>query len=296
MAKTPTTKALAPLSKADADKPTYLQKMEDNGPIQTGDNFDNSDVSIPRIKLLQATSKECETFDEAKPGIFWHTGLDKPLGSELSFVVCSRNKKYLLVAPLEDGQGILARADDFKTWDRIGKWSVKFKDSKKLEEWSIDDKDVAASGLDQWGTSRAENPDSPPAATLFYDYLILLPDHLDLGPAVLSIARSGISRAKKGLNDKIKIHLDNGRPMQAVQFKAKAVDDTNTSNQNYKNYQFVGDGFVAEELYEQAVQYANSLVNFKVQGEEEAAAEEPQDGDTVRKPGAKGAGAKSKAY
>jgi len=267
------------------DKPSYLVALEAKGPINTGDNFDNSDVAIPRIKLLQGTSKECESFNNAKPGVFWHTGLDQPLGEELRFIVCSRNKKYLLVAPLEDGQGILARADDHKTWDRTGKWNVKFKDSKKLEEWSIDDLDVVASGLDKWGTSRADNPDSPPAATLFYDYLVILPDYPELGPAVLSLARSAVKNAKKGLNDKIKIHLDNGRPMQAVVFMAKSTNDKNTSNQDFKNFQFVSDGFSSEEQYDTAKQYANSLVNFRVQNEVGEEDTEPGEGSAPRKPG-----------
>ena len=127
----------------DGDKPSYLAALEKGGPARNDDNFDQSDVVVPRVKLLQGLSKECETFDDAKAGVFWHTGFDEALGKELDFVVCSRKKKYLLVAPLEDGQGILARAEDFVTWDRLGSWEVKLPKQKNPVTWAINDLDVA---------------------------------------------------------------------------------------------------------------------------------------------------------
>lgn len=251
-------------------KPSYLMAMENDGPLGTADNFDSNDVVIPRIKLLQATSKECEAFETAKAGRFWHTGMDENLGDTLDFVVCSRNKRYLLVAPMEDGQGVLARADSFTTWDRVGSWEVKFKD-RPLVKWTISDVDVVKSGLDKWGTQDPENVNSPPAATLFYDYLVLLPNHLDLGPAVLSLTRSQIKNAKKGLNDKIQLHQNSGRPMQAVGFRAKPVKDRNDANQEYYNLQFTGNGFASEALYEKALELKGMLSNYRLQDEESAA-------------------------
>jgi len=251
-------------------KPSYLTAMEGKS-VNSVDNFDSTDVVIPRVKLLQGTSAECETFDNAKTGLFWHTGFDVPLGNELNFVVCSRKKKFMLVAPLEDGQGILARADDFKTWDRLGSWQVKLKDRKDLVTWTIDDLNVIKSGLDQWGTYDPDDENSPPAATLFYEYLVLLPDHLEFGPAVLSITRSAVKKAKKGLNDKIQLHQNAGRPMQAIVFQAKSFTDKNTVNQDFKNWQFNGNGFASEALYNQAKELETALQNYKVQDEEAAA-------------------------
>lgn len=259
--------------------PSYLAKMA-QGPIDTGDNFDASDIAIPRVKLLQALSKECEAFDEAKSGIFWHTGLDRPIGTEFEFVICSRRKKYLLAAPLEDGQGILARADDFENWNRTGEWEVKIKGKKEPVTWKIEDTNVAKSGLDQWGTFDPDDDQSPPAATLFYDYLVLLPEHMDLGPTVLTLTRSQIKKARKGLNDKITLHTNAGRPMQALMFKAGCINDTNANNQDFKNYQFTGAGFAPEELYERAKEFSNLLSEFKVANEEDSLNEHAEsDGD-----------------
>lgn len=265
-------KSTAVATKADEALPSYLQGY--SGP-QTEDNFDNSDVIIPRIKLLQGLSGECEQFDEARPGRFWHTGMDLDLGEAVDFVVISRKKKYLLVAPIEDGQGILARAEDFVTWDRLGKWEVKV-DKKTTVTWEIKDLNVVKSGLDQWGTYDDTDKNSPPAATLFYEYLVLLPNHLDLGPAILSLTRSAIKSAKKGLNDKIKLHQGAGRPMQSIKFQMKSIGDKNDDGQDYKNFQFVGNGFADEALFRQAISFADTLKDYKVQDEGGAASEERQ--------------------
>lgn len=249
-------------------KPSYLAELEAKGPAKSGDNFDQSDVTVPRIKLLQGTSKEIEAFSHAKIGHYWHTGLDMDLGPTLDFIVCSRNKKMLLVAPLHDGQGILARADDCKTWDKTGSWEVSLdpKKPKVLTKWTIDTKDVAASAVAEWGSSDPDNEDSPPAATLFYDYLVILPDHLDIGPAVLSLARSQIKRARKGLNDKIELHATAGRPMQALIFRATTTTEQSISG-DYKNMQFQANGFAPEPLYLKAKELANVMQTFKVQDE-----------------------------
>lgn len=246
------------------DLPAYLQGKEYK---TQNDNFDSSDVVIPRIKLLQGISPELQQFDHAKIGHFWHSGMDMDLGPKVKFVVADRRKKYLLSAPLEDGQGVLARADDAVKWDKTGKWQVKLKGVKQPVTWEITDLDVQKSGLTQWGTSNPDDEDSGPAATMFYDYLVFLPDHLDLGPAVISLARASIKKAKKGLNDKIKLHDTNGRPMQALIFEASSVDEQSDSG-GFKNWQFVSAGFNMDEaLFNMAREHVGSLANLKIQDE-----------------------------
>jgi hypothetical protein len=253
------------------EAPDYLKEV---GHVRNEDNFDQSDIIVPRVKLLAALSKEVEMFDTARAGQFWHTGFDQPLGESVDFIICARKKKYLLVAPLEDGQGILARAEDFTTWDRTGKWEVKLKGRRQPVTWEISDTNVIKSGLDQWGTFDPDDENSPPAATLFYEYLIVLPNHLDWGPSVLSLTRSSIRRAKKGLNDKIKLHEGAGRPMQAVVFQASSFLDKNPDGQDFHNYTFTQNGFASRELFDQAVELKNLLKVYRVQDEETVAAED----------------------
>ena len=257
-------KEVANVATVQSDVPDYLKG---NKPAVLDDNFDASDVSIPRIKLLQGTSPEVEAFDNAKPGSFWHTGMDAPLPPDVTFIVCARRKKALLVAPLTDGQGILARSDDAKTWDKMGEWEVKFKDRKEPVKWKIDALDVGASGLLEWGTQFPEDEDSPPAATLFYDYLVIFPDHLDWGPAVLSLARSQIRPARRGLNDKITLHAQNGRPLQSLAFTATAIKESNSDNQDYYNFRFSSAGFATEELFKMAEDLSGLLAEKTIQGE-----------------------------
>ena len=247
--------------------PGYLKEAEATGIV---DNFDASDITIPQIKLLQGTSPQCRDYDEAKPGLFWHTGFDRAFDG-VNFVVCSRRKKYLLQTPLVDKQGILARADDAKTWDRLGEWEVLI-DKRNKVTWKVTTLDVAKSGLASWGTSDPSDPNSPPAATLFYEYLILLPDALDLGPCVMSLARSSLKRAKQGLNDKIALQASNRRPMQSLLFSAGSTPETNADNQNFFNWRFRSAGFVNEDLYNQAVEIGRNLSTYKV--EEEGAYDE----------------------
>lgn len=257
-------------AKADKDDtPAYLKGGEYE---PQKDNFDSSDVALPRLKLLQGLSSEVEDFDNATIGNFWHTGMDQDMGPEVRFVIIGRNKKYLLTAPLEDGQGILARADDAKTWDRTGEWEVKV-DKKTKVTWKIEDTDVLKSGLTEWGTYDPEDDNSPPAATLFYDYLALLPDHLELGPVVISLTRSSISAAKKGLNDKIQLHKGAGRPMQAVVFVARSIDKSSDSG-DYKSWQFTSGGFAEETLFKQAWDLRGLAETYKVQDEAGAAVDD----------------------
>ena len=257
-------KAVAKVEKDSV--PSYLKNY--GGPVGD-DNFDSSDIVIPKIKLLQGLSNEVEVFDTAKSGRFWHTGLDMDLGDSIKFVIADRRKKYLLSAPLADGQGILARADDAKTWDRTGEWNVKLKGVKNPVQWTIEHTDVLKSGLTKWGTQNPDDEDSPPAATLFYDYLVFLPDHLDIGPAVITLARSAIRKAKKGLNDKIKLHQSQGRPMQALMFEAKSIEETGDEGP-YKNWSFTGAGFVQDEsLFTTAMEHRGALAEVVIQDEAE---------------------------
>ena len=254
--------------------------LQDQGAATLDDNFDGSDVVIPTIKLLQGTSDQCINFEAASAGMFWHTGMDIPLGQNIEFTICSRRKKFLLQAPMDDGQGVLARSEDAVTWDRTGEWTVQI-DKKTKATWTIDDLNVEASGLTAWGTSDPDDEKSLPAATIFYDYLVLVKGHYDLGPAMISLARSAIKKAKKGLNDKINLHAQNGRPLQAVQFGASVATEQNDSGQEFFNWQFGNAGFSDEETYKHAVEVGGLLKSY-------VASEEGKGEDGAAKAKAKG--------
>jgi len=244
--------------------PSYLKNVENT----SVDNFDSDDIIIPRIKLLQGLSPEVQDHPDANIGDFWHTGLDVSVGDTFEFVICNRRKKYLLMAPMSDGQGILARADDAVTWDKLGKWDVQI-DKRAKAVWTINDLDVVKSGLTEWGSSFPEDPDSPPAATLIYEYLVLLRGNEELGPCIMSLARSQIAPAKKQLNTKVSLHKSKNRPLQCVVYRAGSTSQVNPSGQEFLNYTFGGAGFADEKLYNSAMEIYENIPMDQIRVEEE---------------------------
>ena len=223
--------------------PAHLQA----GKKSTLGNLDQSDLIMPRVKLLQAISPECETHNAAKPGVFWHTTADASMGETLRFVPLVIRKSYVLWAPRGDDRGILARADDGVHWDKQETFEVKPKGSSKKVRWTTSDT-VANSGLDKFGSSVPEDSDSPPAASLQYNLLAYFPDFPDLSPAIVLNTRSAVKKAR-ALISKIEMrpvdHFGQRFVMNVVKESAREGD--------FFNFNYNADGYVDEhdeyELY-----------------------------------------------
>lgn len=242
--------------KAEADGvPSYLQNYE--APL--GEDIGSEDIVLPRVRLLHGTSEVVEQFDKAMPGTFWHTGIDDTLGDSFEFVVAAFKKRYMLLAPREDGQGVLAVASDGKTWDRTGEWEVSQKGVNGKIRWTIAHTDVQRSGLDQYGTWNPSDPNSPPAATMFYDYLLVLPKYPDASPVLMSLFRTGIRKAKQGINQKVVFARKKGRPMQALKFEATIGKETNPDGEKYFVWNFRSAGFADEKSFVQARDLSDML-------------------------------------
>lgn len=275
MAKTPaTTKTSAPAVIGGANVPDYLRPHLGAGSGLQG--LDVTDFVVPRVKLLQAISPEVEAFDEAKPGMFWLTVLDKPLseqGESLDFIPISNRKKYLLLAPLGDSRNVLARAEDGIHWTPPdGEWEVKLKNVKKPVTWKTAPT-VRQSGLAEFGSMNPDDPDSNPAAVLFYEYLVLLPGHPDLGPVLLSLARSQAKRARD-LNGKIDMRQ---APMQAQLFRMSVTDEKGEEG-DYKNVAFTNNGWATEEQFNHCKTLAERYKSYRA-ADEETQGREAQGGD-----------------
>lgn len=242
--------------------PAFLQNTDKGSHLQ---GMDSGDFIVPRIKLLQGISPEVEAFDEAKSGEFWLNVLDISLGETIRFIPINNRKRYLLLPPIGDDRGVLARADDGRTWNTKGEWEVRLKNVKKPVTWVIDDLDVRKSGLAEFGTANPEDPDSNPAATLFYEYLVWLPDLNLPSPVLLSLARSQAKKARD-LNGKIEF---GGVPMQGMVFEASVVKETGAEGP-YNNYQFARGGFATEEQFNQACHYEERFRDVAYTGADEA--------------------------
>lgn len=239
--------------------PAYLQGKDTTSGLV---GLEQSDFIIPRIKLLQGTSDEPKTFDDAKVGGFWLNVLDIPLGPNFNFIPINNRKRYLLSVPLGGTPtGILARAEDGITWKPgQGKWDVKLKGRKDTVVWEITDENVRASGLGEFGTQDPSDPDSNPAATLFYDYLVYLPDVPEISgsPVLLSLARSQAKRARD-LNSKIEMRR---APMQSMLFSAAVTNETGAEG-DYYNYGFSGAGWASEEQFALMTEFREKFTDYK---------------------------------
>lgn len=280
MVKAPTKNAV---TTTGGQLPAYLQPGQTNSGLK---GLDTSDLIIPRVKLLQKISPECDTHNEAVPGIFWLNVLDYPLGSTLDFVPISNRKRYLLMAPMSGTpKGILARADDGVHWKPpAGEWAVSWpKGPRKPVIWKTADT-VRESGLGEFGTQDPDNPDSNPAATLFYEYLVYLPDHPHLSPVLLSFARSQAKRARD-LNSKIEFRK---APMQSQKLRMSITDEQHSESEKYSNVAFAANGWATEDQYNLCKTFAEKYVDYQMADEEGAIAEEHG--------GARGSGASEKEF
>lgn len=247
------------------DRPDYLSGVAANSGL-TG--LDANDFVVPRVKLLQSVSEEVDTFDDAEAGQFWLNVMDTPLGDELEFIICANKKRVLLLPPMGDARGILARSDDGIHWSPPnGKWDVKLKGVRNPVTWETK-ATVRESGLLEFGSSNPEDPDSNPAATLFYEYLVYLPKFPELSPCLLSLARSQAKKAKD-LNGKVEMRK---APMQAQKFQAKTVKET-SSEGDYYNYQFVSSGWASQDQFEGCKAISDRFKEYVGAGEENAARE-----------------------
>jgi hypothetical protein len=251
--------------------PAYLR---DKAPVNLG--IDASDIILPRIKLLQGISPEVEAHEQAKAGVFWHNILGEritseayPEGNGFEFIIASFRKKYLLMAPISDPRGVLARAEDGVHWSPPDQtFEVKLKGVKEPQKWTTK-ATVKESGLDQFGSSVAGDPDSVPAAVLVYEFLVCLPDRPDLSPIVMSLARSAAKRGKDLLS---KITFRNA-PLAGMRFRALVTEETGDEGP-YKNYQFQNAGWSTEEQFSWVEGIAAKYTTYKVADEEGAAGAE----------------------
>jgi hypothetical protein len=177
--------------------PDYLK--EDVGRLGL-ENITTEDVAIPRIKLMQGLSPEREKFSFLKGGDFFHSAHECVIPKPFLAVPIFINKRYILWRPRSMQGGILARANDGKHWQPA---DINFNINLSAKEggpasvtWTTK-KTVIESGLAAWGSSNPNDPNSPPAATLMYNYLLAFPSNPELSPAVLTFQRTQIKAAQQ---------------------------------------------------------------------------------------------------
>ena len=222
--------------------PTHLQGK---AKVNSWGEIDPRQRMLPRIKLLQASNPEIVDYPgEAKAGEFWHTTLTISLGAEVIGVPIMRRQTYNLWAPRgpNEDRGILARARDFIHWDPPeGEFHVRYPMNPKTYTWVLK-RTVKESGLAEFGSSRYDDPESPPAATLTFEVLWFLPEFNTL--ALTLNTRSGVKEARK------LFAMADAKPLCPFfqRYKLVAVQNRGPTGEAYYGYKFRGDGYTDPDL------------------------------------------------
>ena len=223
----------------DRPLPAFMQ-----GKVGMGmERIDASDVEIPRIKLLQALSPEVAEGGK-RQGTFLHTVTEEELGNELKVVIVYYDRSFILWRPRGSGGGILARAMDGIHWTPANsefEVTLDKKDGGNQVKWKTMDT-VAKSGLAEWGSMNPSDPKSPPAATRMFNYVVVSPDHPEMGPAVVTLQRAGIRVGRK-LNSKL---MAANAPLFGLRFIMSSFRDASPQGE-FWNYRFTSDGMVESE-------------------------------------------------
>ena len=239
------------LARAANTIPDYLR---DKMKTERFGNLDQSDLIIPRIKLLAAVSPEVTDYEAAKAGEFWHSILNESMGKELIGIPIVCRKTQVLWAPRGDERGILARSRDGIHWEPPeGEFQVKFKGNPKVYTWRLRPT-VAESGLDQFGSSRDDDQGSPPAAALTYEILWLFPARMDLGPSIILNSRGSVKTCQNLLSLIDAKPVDHFYQMYSINsVVAKGPDNTTYFNYAYRSlgYTDESDGEIARSMFMQ---------------------------------------------
>lgn len=225
--------------------PEFMRKDADAGK----ENISQDDLEIPRLKLMQGVSPELTEFDDLRAGNFFHPAAEHIFDSPFRAVPVYMDKQYILWKPREMGGGILARCTDGINWSPSqGEFKVKLdrKDGGANVTWKLA-ATVAQSGLANWGSQNPDDPDSPPAATLMYNFVLAFPDEPDLMPAVLSFQRTSVKSGRRFVT-KLKTQR---APIYGTIWEFSPVEE-NRNNQSFYTIGVKGAGLVQDvELYNQ---------------------------------------------
>lgn len=245
------------------ETPAWMKGYEGAGQ----DDIGREDITMPRLKLGQAMSPEVKDDKIASEGDFIHNITKEVLakaGDNLRFIPIAFSKEYILWYDRKGphGGGIAARArkvvvdgQNRYMWDKPnqtfkdkinGQFEVTYKTGRFIDE----------DGLGDWGSKIPGDPNSQPAATEHFNYVIMLPDH-DNQLIAMSLARTAAKKARE-FNTMLKMgkkqHPTFGRIYKVGSFMDRSDDNT------YANYQFSGYDLVQDaDLGEELAQLYESL-------------------------------------
>lgn len=234
------------VSNVNNELPAYLAGAKKTGSF--GDVV-SSDIIVPRVKLMQMTSPELQTFDGVRTGDFFHNILEQSIGKEVRIIPIHRTREIVLWAPRGDDRGILARSSDCVNWDdgyANLEFEVKIKGIPDPIKYHTKG-NVEESGLTNFGSMIPGDKNSRPAASETHRLLLGCPDHMDWGPFIVINTRSSLARVKSLIT---KTEM---RPVDVwAQVYVMGSSDEEGDEGPYKNYTYTAAGYATEEQYEWA--------------------------------------------
>lgn len=219
------------------------------------ENMTREDMDTPRLKLMQGLSPELTEYNDLRAGMFFHPAAEEILGESFVAVPIYFERQYILWRPRDSGGGIIARAADGVHWSPdSGAIEVQLdkKDGGAKVVWKLA-KTVQQSGLANWGTMDLGDPNSPPAATLMYNFVLAFPELPDLMPAVFTFQRSTVKKGRQFIT-KLKT---NRTPLYGLRFRFTSVDDHNGRGNEFKSVQVASAGLVEDEAMYRAYKEAH---------------------------------------
>jgi hypothetical protein len=254
---------IVPLDEA----PNYLPEKIGKTGLEA---FNKDDYKTPRILLLQPLSPQITSFPGvALPNNYWHTGMNVPLGVSFEFIPAVAAKRVILWRPRDDNNGgILAFSKNGLDWNTGGnqEFRVKLKGKKEPVVWKTGS-NVLSSRLTEFGTADPEDPSSPPAATISYEYLCYLPSKPELSPCVLAVSKTGAPQGKQ-FNTALAMQAKAGRPIWCLGIRATVQEENKNGNKwTVPNFTLIG--YASKDTYEAVKKVAETYADYNIEYDQE---------------------------
>lgn len=180
--------------------------LEETGAAKGTENFDKSDVTIPRIKIAQDLTKEVKDNLLEVGDLFLNISGQRlaAYGEPLEIIPIAVSKEFIMWPDETEGlSGPLARAkltileDNTRVyaWDKPGITVEVNVGGVSKQKYSLGETITPEQGLDAWGSKIKGDKESGKAATVHHNYIVVLPEH-DNMICAFSLSRTQVKRAR----------------------------------------------------------------------------------------------------
>lgn len=202
---------------AVSDVPDYIKQ----GGARGNEHVDMGDMVIPRIELAQALSKclkesDANYIEGAKQGDLYNTVTRENFGSAVRVVPILFKKEYLAWRDQKLGGGFAG------AYPTLEECQARINEEEKPEEWEA--------------TETAQQ------------LVIIVKESGSTEEAVVSMNKTKL-KVSKQWNSMIRL---NGNDRFSRMYVLHSVDETNTNNQDYKNFGVFNAGFPPADVYKKA--------------------------------------------